>query len=267
MTDFYASHPQPLDQADGLRRMFSAHRARVVTLVANPQVAFAGVLIERLTAAFAREGLHTLIVDAADWSPAPAEVSLLDLSACVETLSAEVSYLAARGLPMRHLDTRGSTAGFVDAVAEAAPHADVVLVHASASDLCRLFMRRPLRPVLMAGDGAEALTQAYGALKLLASRHGVAAFDLLLAAAPGTARAEAVVKRLAGCADDFLASALVRWAVVDPASDVNDPLPPALCALAHDLLTFDETAAGSPWTAGRPPPTHVQDDVPTWVRN
>ena len=46
----FPSQPMPLDQADGLRRMFAARRLRVVAVASNPHVAFSGVLLERLTA-------------------------------------------------------------------------------------------------------------------------------------------------------------------------------------------------------------------------
>ena len=51
MHDFYAhSRPMPLDQADGLRRMFAGRQQRVLALVANPYVAFSGVVLDRLVA-------------------------------------------------------------------------------------------------------------------------------------------------------------------------------------------------------------------------
>ena len=50
------SRTLPSDQADGLRRMFAGSRPRFVALASNPHVAFAGVLIERLTAAYTALG-------------------------------------------------------------------------------------------------------------------------------------------------------------------------------------------------------------------
>jgi hypothetical protein len=104
-------------------------------------MAFGGVMLERLCSGFAEQGCHTLVIDAGENAPEPHEMAQVDLAESIETLSHEVSYLAAHGLPLRYVDAQGSTAGFLDAVARAAPGADVVLVHASATDLCRLFMR------------------------------------------------------------------------------------------------------------------------------
>ena len=75
-------------------------------------------------------GPPRLVVDAAGTSPAPQELAQVDLGACIETLAPRVGYLAARGLPLAHVDTRGSAAGFIHAVQTAAPQADVVLMHA-----------------------------------------------------------------------------------------------------------------------------------------
>ncbi|MEO7245144.1 MAG: flagellar biosynthesis protein, partial [Rubrivivax sp.] len=143
MRDFAVSTASmPLDQADGLRRLFAdAPVLRIVPVLANPHVAFSGVAIERLTQALAVAGRHTLVVDAADTSPPPQEWARLDLSGAVERLGPQVSYLAARGLPRAHVDTRGSSAGFLERVVAAVPDADVVLVHGEAADLARLFGR------------------------------------------------------------------------------------------------------------------------------
>lgn len=236
MTDFYASRPAPLDQADGLRRLFAASRVRHVAVVGNTQVPFAGVLLERLTVAFAALGGHTLVVDAATGSPPAHELARVDLAACLEPLAPEVSYLAARGLPMRYVDTRGCAGGLLDALATAAPQADVVLVHADAGDLSRLFLRRALRPVLLAADAPAALTEAYAGFKLLAMRNDWLSFDLLLAADAREPRAERIARQLGSCADRFLGAALHDWALLDPADDTAHAPEPALLRVAAALL-------------------------------
>ena len=57
------------------------------------------VLLERLCAALAAQGARTLVVDASENAPAPDELAVMGLAECIEPLSAEMSYLAARGLP------------------------------------------------------------------------------------------------------------------------------------------------------------------------
>jgi flagellar biosynthesis protein FlhG len=241
MYSFIQTAPAPLDQAHGLRQMFAASRQRFVPLVHNPHVAFGGVAMERLCAAMAQRQLTTLVVDAADTASTPHEVASVDLSACIEPLSANVSFLAARGLPMRWLDSRGATAGFLRALSEAAPRSDVVLVHAGASDLVRLFGGRSPRPLLLASDHAESLTHAYASMKLLSQRLGVMAFDLLLAARGSQQRMSRIADRLAGCADRFLGAALGEWAVVDPTQADNAPLDLALRRLAAaQIASSDE---------------------------
>ena len=231
----------PADQADGLRRLFGGARQRPVALVHNPHVAFGGVVIERLTAAWAHRGLHTLVVDAADSARSPHELAQVELAGCIETLSAEVSFLAARGLPLRYVDSRGSTAAFLDAVYSACPVADVVLVHAGASDQARLFGRRALRPLLLADDNAASLTGAYASMKLLAQRTGVMAYDLAMTLNARSRLGATVATRLSATADRFIGAVLHDWAVVDPASDPNEPVGEDLMRLALSLLDGDDT--------------------------
>lgn len=266
MRDFYASRSAPLDQADGLRRLFGQGRTRYIAVASNPHVAFATVLIERLTSAIAASGRRLLLVDAAESAPEPHELTLLDLAAGVEQLSPQIAYLAARGLPLRHVDTRGSCAGLLNALADAAPQADVVLVHASASELSRLFSHRVVRPVLMAADSAPSVTHAYGAMKLLAQRNGLMAFDLMLAVGPQRVRREHVARQIAHCADSFLGAALHDWIAVDPACDVAEAPDAALMRLTRHQLADDIAAPATPaatWQAGRSTPRSLKADRPT----
>lgn len=240
----------PHDQAHGLRQLFGQTRVRFVPVVANPNMAFGGVMLERLCTAFGELGAHVLVIDASDRAPAPAELTAVGLTGCVETLSSQVSYLAARGLPIRYVDAHGSTASFLHAAADAAPYADVVLVHATETDLCRLFMRSEARPLLLADDRPASVTHAYAAMKLLTQRAGLVVHDLLLSAAPTSPRAERIAQQIASCADGFLGAVLRDWMHIDPASDVNDPPTPALRRWARDVL--QPAAADSTLHAGRP---------------
>jgi len=168
----------------------------------------------------------------------------VDLSACIEPLSTDVAYLAARGLPLRHVDARGSCVAFLQAAADAAPWAQLLVVHAPASELSRLVGPRALRPLLMAADHPTSVTQAYAAMKLLASRNGLMSYDLLLCCEPHSPRRERIAPQLADTADRFLGAVLHDWAVVDPASDVHDLPSPELLRLAHGLVRADDDAPG-----------------------
>lgn len=233
----------PADQADGLRRLFGGHTLRFVPVVANPGLAFGGALLERLCTAYAGFGLATLVVDGGERARAPHELAGFDLAEGVETLSPKVRFLAARGLALRYVDASGSTSAFLDALAEAAPDTDVVLVHASAADLARLFARRvqelqahALRPIVLADEQTESVTHAYGAIKLLALRAGLMAHDLLISAEPASPRAALLAERVGRCADDFLGAALHDWVAVDPAEAATDAPSVALQRLAREQL-------------------------------
>jgi flagellar biosynthesis protein FlhG len=239
----------PLDQAQGLRRLFDHAHARVVPVVANPHVACSGLLLERLSAVFAERGLHVLVVDASERAPEPHELALVDLAACVEPLSAQVSFLAARGLPIKHVDAHGSTAGFLATLAQAAPHARVLLVHAGASDLCRLFgqaAREPgapaACPVLLADDRPPSVMHAYAGMKLMALRAKLRVHDLLLAA-PATPRAERIAAQVAACADRFLDAVLRDSVRLDPQGDAAESPNAPLRRWAHGRLVGRGIAA------------------------
>jgi flagellar biosynthesis protein FlhG len=239
-----------LDQADGLRRMFSTSRPKVVPVVSNPHIAFGGVLLERLCTAFAERRATTLVVDAAERAGLAGEMALIDLGQCIEKLSERVSYLPARGLPIRFVDSTGSTHALLDAVAEAAPRTHVVLVHASAPELCRLFSQRragsaiaePPSPILLAEDRPDSVTHAYAAMKLLTLRAGLPVFDMLLGAAPSSPRAERIASQMATCADSFFGAVLRDWARVDPAGDPAEPTSLALARLVASRLGAEATA-------------------------
>lgn len=240
------SRPAPLDQADGLRRLFAHARVRFVPVLSNPHIAFGGVMLERLCTAFGEHAKHVLVIDASERAPVPSEMAMMELSECVETLSHQVSYLGARGLPLRFVDTHGSTSSFLQAASDACPLADVILVHAPATDLCRLFIRSEARPLLMADDRPASVTHAYAAMKLMSQRAGLVVHDLLLGAAPTSPRAERIAMQLATCADDFLGAVLRDWVQIDPAADAREAPSPALRRWARETLQPNAALSGGP---------------------
>lgn len=249
--------PTPMDQAAGLRQMFAKAQTRFVPVVSNPHLVFGGVLLERLCTALGELNLHTLVVDASERAAEPAELTRFDLAEGLERLSAQVSYLSARGLPLRFVDASGSTQNFLAAVADAAPFADVVLLHAPANDLARMFAHRAPgvdapRAVLLCDERPEAVTHAYAALKLLATRCGVMVHDLLLAAMPQSQRAALVADRLGQCADDFLGAVLHDFVCIDPAEAAADAPSDALRRLVAELLpaAWLQLSSGAPQDSG-----------------
>lgn len=244
MRDFYATSASvPLDQAEGLRQLFAARSGRgrqVLPLVANPHVAFSATVLDRVAATLSTLGRQVLVVDAASSAPAPHELSRLDLAAGLEPMMPGVAYLPARGLPLQYVDTRGSAARFVEALLDAVPSADVVLLHAEAADLVRLFVRRAARPLLLAADHPESLKHAYASCKLLTRRMGLATYDLLLAASARSPRLLSIVASLRGCADSFLGALVRHWALVDPAG-----VSPAAAPAARPGMPEGEFDAGS----------------------
>ena len=254
----------PLDQADGLRRMFSGARQFFIPVVANLHVTFAGVLLERLSTALASLGARVLLVDAADASPALPELAMFDLAACVEQLDPNTAYLAGRGLPREYVDTRGSAVSLLDALAHAAPQADVVLLYGEVSDLARVFQRRDARPLVLAADNPESLKYAYAACKIFAQRCGLMTFDLLLALPESSPRAAAIQASLAGCADRFLGSMLRASAIVDPAVDVAEAPSPDLRHLLAQQLMLEPVPGHAAGRTSAITPTHTNTSHRDW---
>ena len=241
MIDFYAQPSQATqDQADGLRRMFAGRQRRVLPMVANPYVAFSGVVLDRLAAVLSGSGRQVLVVDASSASPPPHEMAALDLAACIEPVSSTVGYLPAGGLPMAYVDTRGCGGAFIDAVQRAAPQAEVILLHADAQDLARIYKRRAARPLLIGADHPDSIKHAYAGAKLLAARCGVLTFDLLLVAATRSPRATSIAQSLAACAETFLGAVLCHTALIDPATEPASPPDAALSTLLATQLALDD---------------------------
>jgi hypothetical protein len=238
------SRPMPLDQADGLRRLFGASRVRFIPVVSNPHVAFGGLMLERVCTAFSEAGVRTLVVDAAERAQAASEATLMDLAEGIEPLSTDVSYLSARGLPVRYVDTHGFTSGFLQALVTAAPNTQVVVVHAPAVDLCRMFSRRDpahamradMRPLLLADENSESVTHAYAAMKLLTQRAGLQVHDLLLGSTRRTPRTDRIAAQLARCGEDFFGAVVRDWVWIDPTEHAAASAPPALRRWAQHWL-------------------------------
>lgn len=223
--------------------MFGGQRfVRFVPVVSNPHLLFGGVVLERLCSAWAEAGLRTLVVDAGERAGEPRELVEFDLREGMEQLSTHVMYLAARGLPVRHVDARGSSAAFLSALAQAAPDVDVILVHASASDLARMFgqaARREgaqrLRPLVLTDVQPDAITHAYAAIKVLAQRANLLAHDLIVCATGRAAGVPAIAQRLAQCADGFLGAVQHQWLALDPFQSAAAAPDQQLCQMAREL--------------------------------
>ncbi len=229
----------PDEPSHPLRQLFAGRAPRGVPLVANPYVVWSGVVMERLSAAWGQAGRRLLIVDAADTSPPVLEVATLDLACGVEVIAPGVSYLAARGLPLRYVDTRGAATRLLDELRIAAPHADTLLVHAEAAELARIFKYRQVRPMLLAADDPDALKHAYAAWKLLVQRGGWLTADLLVAQATPE-RAAQLAATLNQCASQYMGATLTGWAAVDAMAAPNSIQEADVCRLAAAQLEFDE---------------------------
>jgi flagellar biosynthesis protein FlhG len=138
---------------------------------------------------------------------------------------------------------------------------DVVLVHAAASDLARLFGRRALRPLLLAADQAESVTHAYANLKLLARRCEWYSADLLLIGPQASSRLARIAQSLTGCADAYVGSVITGWASVDPEGSPGDAPGADLCRLvASQMGVNDGSLEGESVPNSREPALPMADN-------
>jgi hypothetical protein len=189
----------PADQASGLRRLFGAPRRRPAAAGRQPLRARPARPARNAGRGAGAAGPPGAGGRRRQHRAGAARDGLFDLAAGVERLHEQISYLAARGVPLAHVDTHGSAAAFVDAAFDAAPQADVVLLHADPADLARMLGRRAA-PAAAGADRPESIKQAYACCKLLAQRCGLMTFDLLLCArrrnrAPSHRRAPGQLRR------------------------------------------------------------------------
>jgi len=252
------------DQAHGLRQLFAGQDLCFLPLVHNPHVPGTGAVMERLCTALAEPGRRTLVVDAADSASPAHQLATVDLAACIERLSPQVAYLAAGGLSMHFLDSRATLVGFIEALRGAAAEvqADVVLLHAGALDLRRMFAGTAPRPLLLAGNRPDSLTHAYTSMKLLSQRLGALAYDLVVAGDVSQRRARRMADRLADCADHFLGAALRQVAVVDPLLPAQTPLTADLRHLVADRMAQTAGAAAANPLAALPSSSPVRPSAP-----
>jgi flagellar biosynthesis protein FlhG len=238
------------DQAAGLRALFRPRQPQWVPVLDSPQCEGAEVVLDALVGAYLERGLNVLVVDAGARARTVSELALLNLAACIEPLSAKVSWLEARGLISHHLDHRGSAARLLPLLAAAAPQADVILLRAGVAEMARVLappQAQQTRPVLVTDLQQHNLTAAYSAMKWLRERTSTVVFGLVVAGHPDLALTQRIARQLADCAERFLGAALPNWAALEP----GRPKPsPALRRLARDCLQPD---AGLELEAGNLP--------------
>ncbi len=235
----------PPDQADGLRRLFATPDVACVLVPENQAVAHADVAIERLTSAFTSQGLNALIVDAGSSAREAHELTAIDLAACVEAIAPRVSYLAARGLALLHAADHDATHPWQTTLAEAAPGADVLLVHAPASQLARLLVSSAARPVLLVDESAGSLDQVLSTLHLLRRYRPALAYDLLVVGDEAASHTFHIGHALTALRADLPSTQLQSWAVILPAQAAGSRASGDLQRLAS---THRIASHSHPWT-------------------
>lgn len=168
-----------LDQAAGLRRQCQGQWVRVLGIVSNPAAPWSGVMLELVTDALSSLGHHTLLVDGSETAGPPNSWARIDLRWAVQQRHAHYAYLAARGFLREQRSLGKPAAQLRSELADAAPQADVVVVHAPAEELCALLQGMPWSPLILADASPKSLAHALVSLQRLGTPNS-GSFDLLL---------------------------------------------------------------------------------------
>jgi flagellar biosynthesis protein FlhG len=171
----------------------------------------------------------------------------LGLAPCIEHLSPTIAYLAAKGLPRRFVDTRGSAAHLLDELTRLVPDAQAVLLHASAADLVRLCTGRTLRPMVLSSEDPESVKHAYAGMKLLVQRSGWKSFDLVMMGPDRSERMASIAATLGECADQFVGACLHDWAGIDELGPPQQPPGAALRRLVAAHFHAESRGAAASW--------------------
>ena len=225
------------DQAQGLRSLFASRQALWMPVVSNPFVKGSGAVMEHVVAACENLGVRVLVVDAAEDSPPASPLTALDLHEGMDLLSERIAYLPARGLIRRHVGEDGTAQGLLDALRQAAPGAEVTLLHAPASELARLCVGHLLRPVILTSDDVEAIKHAYASAKYLQQRLHWSTFDLGVVSQAAPSRLASLVDHFSACADRFFDAVLSHWFVVNPAAPSETPVDERLQDMMSERLS------------------------------
>lgn len=210
-----------VDQAAGLRRLFEGRSTRVIGVVSNPAVAWAGLLMEQLTQALETKGLRSLVIDASETAPEPGEWAALDLRWALEVRDDGNAYLGAKGLIREHINATGHARTLLRLVTQAASWVDVMVVQAPAPDLARLLDGHDWRPIVLADTTPVGLAHAYRSLKSL-GRQGLSTFDVLLDSSAQPVLGPRAAMRLVDSASRFLSWPAGMSVVIQSGAD-RDP--------------------------------------------
>lgn len=213
-----------VDQASGLRRLFTPAAPRWLPIVASGEGVGHSTVVAWLAVALADAGVRVLVIDGArgrvarmlgDDRPAVRRANgLLELLAGergfdeVAVSGGEGWAVLPAGEDLAELIAGGyDVAALEEALAATSADFDLVLILAEAATLGPLFAGREARALVLATPTAEAVTAAYSAMKALAVEHGFAAFHLAINRSASPEEAERVGERLRGCAERFLKKA------------------------------------------------------------
>lgn len=246
----------PVDQAHGLRRLFARQTVRLLPLVASAGWPDAQALALDLAMRWAQDGRHVLVLDglSAQRSPWVDEATAWDLD---HVLQAQVSFedaaqavvpgvwlmAAQEGLPSLVRDGHAARS-VLQAAAQLPQGIDMVILLAGAPIVAALCAGEAVLPLVLGGDAPADMTDAYLALKILATEGGLSRCGLVLTDRGAPARVQMAAQRITTCAQRFLGGDVHLAATVPLHGAQTEPALQALARRAVDhALSRDVDAA------------------------
>lgn len=233
-----------MDQASGLRRLFSREQIRFVPVVAHPYVARSSVLMDQLCEAVRSLNLSALAVDASRTAGGNVYPPRNRSRLASERLAPGLGYLDIEVVDTQPAGPRlqQPAQAFLHEVAETMPDADVVLVHGAPPDLVRLFNRHgngthAPRFVLLCGNDAPDDPSSYTTLKRFVARGSVAAHKLMAGALQRTRAGVITAIRMVRSAQHVLRWLQHHAGQAAPMHPDGDAGLPVMYRLTEDLLS------------------------------
>ena len=195
------------DQADGLRRMFSAERLRVIHVVAGCPGDGRGTVAVNLGIALARAGRETLLIDVVENRQRRTALDYLPRDSRRHRDAGSVSVAGPHGLAILSLDAAAAQAPARAAqVARQHPSLHYALITDSTTRCGRWLpiedARRDLIVVLT--RGASSITDAYALVKRMNAAGVSRRFHILINRAGSEAEAAMIFRNMSGVARGYL---------------------------------------------------------------
>lgn len=201
------------DQADGLRRMFSTDRPRLIEIVAGRAGVGRTLVAVNLGIALARSGRHTLLVDCTDRAGESRALRYLSLRGSATGAAGAHDPIALPGwngfavLPLRLSDSErvnGAARAAATNILAQASGLDCVLVSSAVADSLLLPTEQRRDVLVVLSRAASSITDAYALIKRMSLHGAHCRFQVVVNRASSDSEAHRIFQNMARVAQGYL---------------------------------------------------------------